>query len=64
MERRQHGNAAMRLCWEQLKVIIEPSSATVLAALIRYQDTFEGKNVGAILTGGNVDLGNIAFLRD
>lgn len=53
---------AMRLCWEQLKVIIEPSSATVLAALVRYQDTFKGKNVGAILTGGNLDLDHITFL--
>jgi len=55
--------AAMRICWEQLNVIIEPSSATVLAALIRYRDTFQGKNVGAILTGGNLDLDNIAFLQ-
>ena len=55
---------AMRLCWEQLRVVIEPSSATVLAALIRYRDTFEGRTVGAILSGGNLDLNNISFLAD
>ncbi len=55
---------AMRVCWEQLKVVIEPSSATVLAALIRYRDEFKGKNVGAILSGGNLDLDNIAFLTE
>ena len=53
---------AMRLCWEQLKLVIEPSSATVLAALIRYREVFEGKNVGAILSGGNLDMEQIAFL--
>jgi threonine dehydratase len=56
--------AAMRLCWEQLNVVIEPSSATVLAALERYPETFHGKNVGAILSGGNLDLENIAFIQD
>ena len=54
---------AMKLCWEQLKVVIEPSSATVIAALIRYPDLFAGKKVGVILSGGNLDLNNIAFLQ-
>ncbi len=48
--------AAMRLVWERLKVIIEPSCATVLAAVLRYPGHFAGRRVGLILSGGNVDL--------
>jgi len=48
--------AAMRLIWERMKIIVEPSSATVLAAVLRYKEHFAGKRVGLILTGGNVDL--------
>jgi threonine dehydratase len=48
--------AAMRLVWERLKVLIEPSCATVLAAVLRYPDQYAGRRVGLILSGGNVDL--------
>lgn len=48
--------AAMRLLWSELRLVVEPSSATVLAALLRYPDRFAGRRVGAVLTGGNVDL--------
>ncbi|TNJ32712.1 threonine ammonia-lyase [Arenimonas terrae] len=48
--------AAMRLVWERLKVIVEPSCATVLAAVLRYPDHFAGQRIGLILSGGNVDL--------
>ncbi|UPG85541.1 pyridoxal-phosphate dependent enzyme [Luteibacter aegosomatis] len=48
--------AAMRLLWSELRIVVEPSSATVLAALLRYPDRFVGHRVGAVLTGGNVDL--------
>ena len=48
--------AAMRLAWARLKVIIEPSCATVLAAVLRYPGHFAGRRVGLILSGGNVDL--------
>jgi len=48
--------AAMRLLWERLKILIEPSCATVLAAVLRYPQHFSGRRVGLILTGGNVDL--------
>ncbi len=47
---------AMRLVWERLKIVIEPSCATVLAAVLRYPDPFAGRRIGLILTGGNVDL--------
>ncbi|MGA7436896.1 MAG: pyridoxal-phosphate dependent enzyme [Luteibacter sp.] len=48
--------AAMRLMWTELRVIVEPSSATTLAAMLRYPAHFSGRNVGAVITGGNVDL--------
>jgi threonine dehydratase len=46
--------AAQALLLEHLKMLIEPSSATVLAAVLAYPDIFNGKRVGLILTGGNV----------
>lgn len=48
--------AAMRLLWERTKILVEPSGAVSLAAVIREPDRFEGKRVGVILSGGNVDL--------
>ena len=48
--------AALRLAYERLKLVIEPSCATVLAAVLRYRERFEGHRVGLVLSGGNVDL--------
>lgn len=48
--------AAMRLAWEVLKQVIEPSSATVLAAVLQQPARFAGRRVGLVLSGGNVDL--------
>lgn len=53
--------AAMRLIWERMKIIIEPSCAVPYAALLREKDRFEGKKIGIILSGGNVDLGALPF---
>jgi len=53
--------AAMRLIWERLKIIVEPSSSIVLAAILRHREHFAGLRVGAILSGGNVDLGNLPW---
>lgn len=47
---------AMRLVWEKLKVIIEPSSAVPLAAVLKRKEKFQKKKVGIIFTGGNVDV--------
>ena len=47
---------AMRLIWTRLKVIIEPSCAVPLAAIMDQPEQFQGKRVAIILTGGNVDL--------
>jgi threonine dehydratase len=48
--------AAMRLIWERLKLVVEPSSAIALAAVLRYREQFAGLRVGVIVSGGNVDL--------
>lgn len=53
--------AAMRLVWERMKIIIEPSSAVTLAALIRNKKSFRNRQVGVIISGGNVDLNNLPF---
>ena len=53
--------AAMRLIWERMKIIVEPSSATVLAAVLRHRQHFAGRRVGLILTGGNVDLDHLPW---
>jgi threonine dehydratase len=48
--------AAMRLLWERLKLVVEPSSAVPLAAVLRHRPLFAGRRIGIILSGGNVDL--------
>jgi threonine dehydratase len=52
---------AMRLIWQRMKIIIEPSSAVAVAVLLENKDRFSGKRVGIILSGGNVDLSNLPF---
>lgn len=53
--------AAMRLIWERMKLIVEPSAAVPLAAVLAHPEPFRGKRVGIVLTGGNVDLGTLPF---
>lgn len=48
--------AAMRLIWSELKQVVEVSSATVLAAILKQPERFAGRRVGLVITGGNVDL--------
>ena len=47
---------AMKFIWERMKIIVEPSSAVALAILFKKPEKFLNKNVGIILSGGNVDL--------
>jgi threonine dehydratase len=47
---------AMKLVWTRMKIVVEPSSAVPLAAILKNGNLFGGKRVGVILTGGNVDL--------
>jgi len=53
---------ALRLLWTRMKQLVEPSSATVLAAVLAHRELFAGKRVGLILSGGNVDLASVARL--
>lgn len=46
--------SAMRLFWRRLKMTIEPSSATVIAAIRNHPEIFGGRKVGAVITGGNI----------
>ncbi len=54
--------SAMRLLWQHLKQVVEPSSATVLAAALK-SPILEGQRVGLILSGGNVDLACLPWQR-
>ena len=47
---------ALYLTWERMKIVIEPSSAVCLAAVLNNKELFHGKRVGIILSGGNVDI--------
>ena len=57
--------AAMKLVWERMKIIIEPSSAVTVAAVIRESkenpEALKNRKVGIIISGGNVDLSNLPF---
>jgi len=53
--------AAMKLMWERMKIVVEPSGAVVLAAILKNKEVFKEKNVGIIISGGNVDLGKLPF---
>ncbi|MBT2749248.1 MULTISPECIES: pyridoxal-phosphate dependent enzyme [unclassified Lysobacter] len=48
--------AAMRLIWERMKLVVEPSGAVPLAVVLAYPALFAGRRVGLIVSGGNVDL--------
>jgi threonine dehydratase len=52
---------ALKLIWTRMKIIVEPSSAVALAAVLKSADIFQHKRVGVILSGGNVDLENLPF---
>lgn len=52
---------AMRLIWERMKIIIEPSSAVPLAALLSGKIELRGKKAGIILSGGNVELDKLPW---
>lgn len=53
--------AAMCLVWERMKIIIEPSSAVPLAAVLKEKNKFKNRKVGILVSGGNTDLSNLPF---
>jgi threonine dehydratase len=52
---------AMRLVWQRMKIIIEPSSAVPVAVMLEHKNQFAGKKTGIIISGGNCDLSNLPF---
>ncbi len=54
---------AMKLIWKRMKIIAEPSSAVPLAAILKNPDVFRGKRVGVVITGGNVDLDKLPWMK-
>ena len=53
--------SAMRLIWERMKIIVEPSAAVTLALILENKSRFKNKKIGFILSGGNVDLNRLPF---
>jgi len=53
--------SAMRLIWQRMKILIEPSSAVAFAAFLKRSTDFNKKRVGIILSGGNVNIDNLPF---
>lgn len=52
---------AMKIIWERMKIVVEPSSAVALAVVLEKKEKFAAKKIALILTGGNVDLKNLPF---
>ena len=54
---------AMKLTWARMKIVIEASCAVPLATLLKNRDIFAGRRVGVIITGGNVDLDRLPWIK-
>ncbi|MDT8343228.1 MAG: pyridoxal-phosphate dependent enzyme [Thermohalobaculum sp.] len=54
---------AMKLTWARMKIVMEPSCAVPLATILKNREVFAGKRVGVIITGGNVDLDKLPWIR-
>lgn len=52
---------AMKLIWERMKIIVEPSSAVAFAAVLKDKENIKNKKIGVIISGGNVDIANLPF---
>ncbi|MEL6982485.1 MAG: pyridoxal-phosphate dependent enzyme, partial [Actinomycetota bacterium] len=53
---------AMRLAWERLRMVVEPSSAVALAIVLNEPERFRGQRIGVVVTGGNVDLDRLPWM--
>ena len=49
----------MKLIWQRLKIICEPSCSLPLAGVLKNKHKFKGKKIGIVITGGNIDLDNL-----
>lgn len=55
---------AMTLIWTRMKIVVEPSSAVPLAAVLANRELFSGKSVAIVISGGNADLSKLPFAQD
>lgn len=55
---------AMRLTWQRMKIVMEPSCAVPLATILKNKNVFAGKRVGVVITGGNVDLDKLPWMKN
>jgi threonine dehydratase len=54
---------AMRMIWERMKIVVEPSAAVPVGALLTKRDAVPGARIGVILSGGNVDLARLPWTK-
>ena len=54
---------AMKLTWKRMKIVMEPSCAVPLATILKNKDVFRGRRIGVIITGGNVDLDKLPWMK-
>jgi len=54
---------SMKMIWQRMKIVIEPSSAVALATILKNKNTFAEKRVGVIITGGNVDMNKLPWMK-
>ena len=54
---------AMKITWQRMKLVMEPSCAVPLATILKNKDVFAGKRVGVVITGGNVDLAKLPWMQ-
>ena len=54
---------AMKITWQRMKLVMEPSCAVPLATILKNKQVFAGKRVGVVITGGNVDLAKLPWMQ-
>ncbi|MEL6594975.1 MAG: beta-hydroxyaspartate dehydratase BhcB [Pseudomonadota bacterium] len=54
---------AMKLTWQRMKIVIEASCAVPMATILKNKHVFAGKRVGVIITGGNVDMDTLPWIK-
>jgi threonine dehydratase len=54
--------AAMKVIWQRMKIVVEPSSAVPLAVILKNPNVYRHKRVGVIVTGGNVDMDKLPWI--
>jgi len=54
---------AMKMTWKRMKIVIEPSCAVPLAVILANPEVFRGRRVGVVITGGNVDLESLPWMK-